>query len=320
MRSEPPAAHRESPGNGVGISPTRARAIAHEAFVFMYPLVANYGTMYSHAVDASAPTYSGGFGTWRRLGVAGGERNEPAAPAVAVRFRTWLDLRTEPQAVCLPDSPTRRVVDGSCFDLWGDRVTSIGSPGSDGGPARLLLTSPSWAGAPPAGVDEIVHGESWFLRIEVSVEDSPLGSFSTDVRFLEIEPLPGHEPPRVPPPVNWWPWRPGIETTHEFWACGNFALTFTRPRPQDRPILERIAEIGVRAGDLWDPLQHSRILRAVDAGMDDAVTELMMAARRPADHVPRGWAPEREEKPRYLARALNALMMQPPPTQGIASG
>jgi hypothetical protein len=327
MRSEPPAPTPDTTRpnhDGLRISANSARAIAKEAFVFLYPLVANYGNIYSHAINTSAPTYSGGLGTWQRLGPAGRAQQEPAASPARMRFRAWFDLRTEPQALRLPASQRGRILEGSCFDLWSYWVTDIESAGTDGEVSTLLLTSPLWFGDPPVGVDRVVHGESSFLMIELSTEDAPRSRAGTDERLPAIKPLSallGHDPLPLPPPVNWWPWRPGIETTHEFWACGNFALTLTTPQVQDRPLLERISKIGLVAGDPWDPLQwEGEIIEAIDAGMDDAVTELMLATRRPDDHVRQGFSFRREVNPDYLARALNALVMLPPPTVHIASG
>ena len=51
------------------VSPDEARAIAKEAYIFHYPLVYYYRTMYRQAIDPSSDTYRG-FGKWLHLGVS----------------------------------------------------------------------------------------------------------------------------------------------------------------------------------------------------------------------------------------------------------
>ncbi len=46
------------------VTPEQARAIAREAYIFHYPLVMYYRTMYRQAIDRTSKTYTGGFGEW----------------------------------------------------------------------------------------------------------------------------------------------------------------------------------------------------------------------------------------------------------------
>src|SRR5690348_4523098 len=46
------------------LSPEDARAIAKDAYIFAYPLVLYYRTMYRQAIDTKSPSYAGGFGHW----------------------------------------------------------------------------------------------------------------------------------------------------------------------------------------------------------------------------------------------------------------
>lgn len=52
----------------MGPTPEAARATSRAAYVFLYPLVVNYGLAHEMAIDrSSAPA---GFGRWRLLGCA----------------------------------------------------------------------------------------------------------------------------------------------------------------------------------------------------------------------------------------------------------
>ena len=52
------------------VTPAEARQIAKEAYIFNYPLVMYYRTMYLQAIDTTSKSYSGGFGKWLHLGTS----------------------------------------------------------------------------------------------------------------------------------------------------------------------------------------------------------------------------------------------------------
>jgi hypothetical protein len=52
------------------ITPNEARKIAKEAYIFNYPLVMMYRTMYLQAIDTKSESYTGGFGKWLHLGTS----------------------------------------------------------------------------------------------------------------------------------------------------------------------------------------------------------------------------------------------------------
>lgn len=43
------------------ITPKEAKQIAKEAYIFGFPLVVNYKTMYNYVIDKQSPEYKGGF-------------------------------------------------------------------------------------------------------------------------------------------------------------------------------------------------------------------------------------------------------------------
>ncbi|MEK6249667.1 MAG: hypothetical protein N2C12_15905, partial [Planctomycetales bacterium] len=52
------------------VTTDEARAIAKEAYIFNYPLVMYYRTMYLQAIDKDSKSFSGGFGKWLHLGTS----------------------------------------------------------------------------------------------------------------------------------------------------------------------------------------------------------------------------------------------------------
>jgi hypothetical protein len=88
---------------GTAITPDEAKAIAKEAYIFNYPLVMMYRTMYLQAIDTKSKSYSGGFGKWLHLGTSSPKDTDIVSPNNDTPYSyAWVDLRSEPWVLTLP--------------------------------------------------------------------------------------------------------------------------------------------------------------------------------------------------------------------------
>jgi hypothetical protein len=294
------------------IALSRARAVAASAYLFTYPLVMNYRDMYRQAVDPSSSVFSGGFGTWRHRVVWEPRTSGSGRPREDVLHSSiWLDLRSEPWWFAVGEVPPGVSFVGRIVDLWGflvgDSVAGFGAHGP------VLASAPRPISDVPSGIAGILKGESGFLALHTETRwldpyqlpgDVPVGP---DIVLEPVSVHLGRAAPRPALPMTWWPWHDGREVTDEFWPCVNFALSLTAPNPEDRSILERVAEIGVVRGRPWDSsVLPDEILAAIQEGMDDALNDLLDAASEPGAYGLRDV--RREDMDRdYFRRALGAL-------------
>ena len=270
----------------MAVKPTEARAIARSAYLFLYPLVVNYGTMYAEALDPTSPFFGGGFGEWIHQRVTSSRETAVArVHATTTRGTVWLDLRSEPWTLSIPatDATSSRVV--VTADLWDFMVDETGPDDPAG--HTLLLASPEWTADAAAYVDRVVRGESAFVRIDVLTETDDLGDLDR-VRMIEQKLAIAPSSPRssarpaTAAAISWWPYGEHALTGLEFWSVANFALSLMTPDDQDRMLLERVATIGVSPGRRWDPASFPpEVVEAIDEGMNDALTDLMRAASGP---------------------------------------
>ncbi len=140
-------------------SAKETRAIAKEAYIFTYPLVMNYRTMYMQAIKGD-----GEFGKWLHLGSASPADTDIVTPNNDTPYSyAWLDLRAEPWVLTLPKINKDRFYTSQWDDLWGYVLDNGGSvnDGNDG--KTYLLVSPSWQGDVPKGITRVIRGESNFL-------------------------------------------------------------------------------------------------------------------------------------------------------------
>ena len=264
------------------VTAKEAREIAKEAYIFNYPLVMMYRTMYLQAIDPQSKSYSGGFGKWLHLGTSSPKDTDIVSPNNDSPYSyAWVDTRAEPWVVTLPKIEKSRFYTSQWDDLWGFVLDNPGSveDGNDG--VSVLLASPSWKGKLPKGVKRVIQGDSEFLgtltRTQL-IEPQDLPNVKRIQKEYKLQPLSaylGKPAPKAAPAIQWKPWKEGVEKTDEFWAYVNFLLSFTTPDPQDKPVQDRMAKIGLVAGKPWDSaLLGKDVSAAIAAGMQDALAEL----------------------------------------------
>ena len=273
------------------VTADQAQAIAKEAYIFHYPLVMYYRTMYLQAIDPKSDSYSGGFGKWLHLGVSSPKDTDIVTPNNDSPYSyAWLDLRAEPWVLTMPKIEADRFYTSQWNDLWGFVLENAGSvyDGNDG--VSILLTSPTWKGEVPDGIKRVIRGDADFLgsltRTQL-IDAADLPNVESVQREYKLQPLSaylGTPAPAAAPTIQWKPWKEGLEKTEEFWSYVNFLLQFTTPNPEDAPVQDRAAKIGLAAGQSWDPAAlDPEVREAVAAGMKDALAELGEAAKHLTD-------------------------------------
>ena len=292
-----------------------ARAIAKEAYIFNYPLVMYYRTMYLQAIDKDSKSFSGGFGKWLHLGTSSPKDTDIVTPNNDSPYSyAWVDLRAEPWVLTMPKIEAKRFYTSQWNDLWGFVLDNPGSveDGNDG--VSVLLASPAWKGELPKGVKRVIRGDTEFLGTLTRTqlfEPKDLRNVKKIQQKYKLQPLSaflGKPAPEAAPAIQWKPWKEGVETTEEFWAYVNFLLPLTTPNPQDKPVLDRMARLGLEAGKPWDPTSLDQDVRdAMAAGIKDALADVKKAATGEVD--PSSFFVSREDlNKNYFARTMGVFM------------
>ena len=297
------------------LTPAEARAIAKEAYIFHYPLVMYYRTMYLQAIDPSPESFSGGFSEWLHLGPSSPEDTDIVSPNNDSPYSyAWLDLRAEPWVLTMPRIESDRFYTSQWNDLWGFVLENAGSvfDGNDG--VNVMFASPTWEGDTPDGIKRVVRGDSDFLgsltRTQLEYpEDLPnVQRIQGEYQLQPLSAFLGEAAPPAAPEIQWMPWQEGAEEVEEFWSYVNFLLQFTTPNQEDAPVQERAARIGIAAGADWDPdALDPEVREAIAAGMKDALAELQEEGNNITD--PSLYFRTREDLDRdYLNRAVGVLV------------
>jgi hypothetical protein len=272
------------------------RAIARDAYLYGYPLVlmeltrqiATTGSangQFVHMLSGPTPAF--------RIVVA---------PNGDTRYSSaWVDLSAEPQVLHVPDAGGRYFV-AQVMDAWTDVIADPTPRLANSAPADYALVGPNWKGTVRPGVRVVRSptNDVWVLaRTRAQTDDTvdaiteiqknytivPLSRF----RDASYQPPPGRlRTPNVPTGAT----PPSVVASMNadaFFRQLASGLVQNPPRPEDRPIVDRLARIGVVPGKAFDASAVRAEQRAMlDDGLRDARAMLDAYDAPSLPHV-NGW-------------------------------
>jgi hypothetical protein len=235
------------------------KAIAEEGFIYGLPIVMNYAVQYSFVVDSGGAQYKAPYNTvsnearvftWQDTTIVTPNSDTPYS-------MVWLDLRPEPLVISVPAMDSGRYysvqfIDGNTFNYG-----YIGSRATGTGAGSYLVAGPDWQGATPAGIKQVFRATTQFgLTIFRTQLLSP-GDMPNVVKVqagYKVQPMSAFLGQPAPPlgPTVVWPKITAQMVKTNFFEYLAFALQFAPAGPEETAIRERLASIGVRAGEPFD--------------------------------------------------------------------
>ncbi|MCK4748476.1 MAG: DUF1254 domain-containing protein, partial [Bacteroidales bacterium] len=139
-----------------------ARAIASEAYVYGFPMVVNYKTMYMYVLDESSPEYKGPFNF---LGCEARVFTPNDKAVVTPNSDTpycmfWVDLRREPVVLSVPEMEPERFYHFQFIDLYTHNFEYVGTLTTGNGAGKYLIAGLDWTGDMPEGIDKVLRCET----------------------------------------------------------------------------------------------------------------------------------------------------------------
>jgi hypothetical protein len=273
-QSATPAAVTEA-----SLSLQEAQAIAQDAYIYGFPIVENYKTIYAYAIEKGGPQYKAPFNElYNTARVYTPEDTTVVTPNSDTPYSfVTLDLRAEPVVLTIAPIQAGRYFSWQTFDLYTYLAPYIGSRTTGNGGGRFLFAGPSWTGDVPEGISMVLT-----LPTELGLTAARTQLFGPDDldNVLKVqagytaEPLSTYLGETDPPPapvVEWLPYDEATATGIGFFEYLSFLLQFAPALPEDQAIRARMARIGVVPGEPFDSAALSPEMQAaLQAGIDAA--------------------------------------------------
>jgi hypothetical protein len=281
--SAPPPASKAPPAGGPSVE--EVRAIAKEAYTYGFPIVVNYKTMHTQAIDSTNKDYGAPFNTiGRTSGVATPDDKFVVTPNSDTPYTfLWADLRAEPIVITVPKIEKNRYYTGQMIDLYTHNFGYLGTRafGNDGG--LFLLAGPGWKGETPKGIKAVIPTETQFAYVLFRTQlfgPSDLPNVDRIQKGYDAKPLSaylGTPPPAAAPGVSWPEPNDPMLTTAELFPFLNFMLQFCPAHPSEKALMDRFAKLDIGAGKTFDMKKLSPDQqKAVQEGIADADLAALM--------------------------------------------
>jgi hypothetical protein len=264
-----------------------ARAIAHEAYVYGFPMVENYKTMFGFAIHKESPEYKAPFNTLANFAsVATPKDTAIVTPNSDTPYSMlWADLRAEPLVLSIPKIDKKRYYSLQFIDLYTFNFAYAGTRATGNKAQKILLAGPGFKGELPQGVDQIVRAETEFAFVVYRTQLFNPGDMAAVKRVQAgyvVQPLSAFTK-TPPPPVLVTPSFPSYSSEKvaslEFFNYLAFLLQYAPAVPAEADLRARFAKIGVEAGKPFDVNSVGPELQdALKAGMADGATAIETGA------------------------------------------
>lgn len=263
-------------------TPSEARKIAKEAYLYGFPVVEMYKTLYTQAVDQTSSNFKAPF---NQIGNTAKVFTPEDSAFVTPNSDTpysfvWMDLRSEPLVLTMPPIEDSRYYSVQLVDLYTHNFAYLGtrSTGNKGG--HFMVAGPDWKGPKPSNVDQVIHSESniaYALYRTQLFDEKDLSKVQQIQQRYKVDPLSKYSRQPAPNPatqVNWPKPVANMSDSPALFRYLNFMLAFAPAQPVEKEVLERFATIGIAAGEPFDVSELKVEQRqALEAGIADGKAE-----------------------------------------------
>src|SRR6516225_319460 len=135
-----------------------------KAYIYVFPMVANYKAMYEFFIDKSSSQYKGPFNTIVNDSHVFTPKDTAVVTPNSDTPYSFLqaDLRAEPIVFCVPDIDKNRYYSVQLIDMYTFNYGYVGSRTTGNLEGCYLVSGPGWRGVTPQGVSKVFQSDTQF--------------------------------------------------------------------------------------------------------------------------------------------------------------
>jgi hypothetical protein len=270
------------------------RTIAEEAFIYAFPMVMNYETMYEYAIDMSSSQYKAPFNQIANTARVFTPRDTAiVTPNSDTPYSfLWMDLRAEPVVLTLPKIEEGRYFSVQLVDLYTHNYGYLGSRTTGNGGGAYMIAGPSWEGETPKNIIKVIRCETDFslagYRTQLFGPDDleNVKAIQAGYQAQTLSAFLGAPAPPAAPAIDWPKIDKTLAATDPFRYL-NHLLTFcptVGSAEVEKPLRQRFARIGIEAGkpfstDHLNPDQKAELVAGMASGLEKIRRQLANAGK-----------------------------------------
>jgi hypothetical protein len=301
------------------ISPAEVRTIAKDAYVYGYPMVQVYLTMYAFSIDKSNPQYKGPFNaplSFARVFTPTDTAFVTPNSDTPYTFLS-LDLRTEPIVLTVPPIEKERYWVFQMMDLYSFNFDYLGTRTSGNNGGTFLVAGPRRKGSVPPGITRVLQPETEFINVVGRTQlfnPADLDQVKKIQSAYKAQPLSaflGQSAPPAAATIHWIaPVPPAqMKTSLRFFNVMSFLLQFCPVQRSETASRADFARIGVVPGETINVDTLSpETTAALEGGMADGQKEIDARRASSGGDVSNFFGTRAFLHNDYVARATGAQM------------
>jgi len=235
------------------------KAIAEEAYLYGFPMLVGYDVIYKYFIDRDSGQFKAPINqihnearvfTPKDTGISTPNSDTPYSMA-------FLDLRTEPMVLCMPEIEKARYYDVQLVDLYTDNYGYMGSRTTGNGAGCYLVMGPDWKGEEmPRGIAKSFRSETQFslviyrTQLFNPADMDNVKKVQAGYKVKTLSGFLGQPAPPAAPVVDWLKFEQAAFTAR-FAEYLDFLLQFCSPvgtAAVEQPLREKFALIGIGQG------------------------------------------------------------------------
>ena len=265
------------------LSPDQAKEIAKEAYIYGFPLVMNYKTLYSYTLDKNSSEYKGEFNVKScEARVYTPEDKAIVTPNSDTPYCIfWSDISRDPVVISVPEIEVERYYSFQLIDLFSHNFAYIGTLATSNGAGKYLIARNDWTGEKPEGINDIIRCESdlflTIVRTQLMDENdlSRVEAIQDSYQIKLLSDYLGQASDYKAPNIEWPVWNEGDQFTEAAFKYTDVVLGLTQEIEEEKVVREQFAKLGIGTAEpfnfeSFDP----EIQEAIKAGVKEGFAEM----------------------------------------------